>query len=169
MSSIRSVFFGCLGVTMVITLGDWTDKAEMWHSGLCLLNKAILTDVKRKAALKKSHQEVLNWGAQSLKQHRTRSVTEDEGKQTLCLYARKMESDTRVQNQLQLSDAHLKKLHKTTACVHTDVSIFCGSPGFASTHRGIRLLWSTCTDLHLVMCWLVLDPEHPEPLELMRN
>lgn len=53
MSSIRSVFFGCLGVTMVITLGDWTDKAEMWHSGLCLLNKAILTDVKRKAALKK--------------------------------------------------------------------------------------------------------------------
>lgn len=53
MSSIRSVFFGCLGVTMVITLGDWTDKAEMWHSGLCLLNKAILTDVKRNAALKK--------------------------------------------------------------------------------------------------------------------
>lgn len=41
-----------------------------------------------------------------------------------------MQSDTRVQNQLQVSDARLKNLHKITACVHADVYVFCGCPGF---------------------------------------
>lgn len=51
MSPIRSVFFGWLSVAMEITQGDLRDKAVMWHFWLCLLNKAVLEDGKRKAVL----------------------------------------------------------------------------------------------------------------------
>lgn len=95
-------------------------------------------------------------------------VTEGESKQMLWMQQR-WNQTLGSKNQLQVSDAHLNNLHKITACAHAEVYVCCCCPGFTSTQRGIRLLWSTCRDLCLIICWLVLDPEHPKPLEITKN
>lgn len=48
-------------------------------------------------------------------------------------------------------------------------SVFCGCPGFPSTHRWICPLWSTCRDLCWIICRLVFRSRKLEPLELTIN
>lgn len=171
---------------------DLRDKAEMWHFCLCLLIKTVLKDGKRKAAQKRTRNTHVKkeWehmagtysslsknkssgrpklGAQGLKQHGT------------CRELQRMRANKRfIQIQQRLNQKRGSKtssryqmisyrIRTTSQHALLPTCVFCGCPGFHSTHRGICPLWSTCRDLCRIICPLVFISRKLEPLEMMIN
>lgn len=186
MCSIRSVFFGCLGVTMVITLGDLRDKTEMWHLGLCLLNKAVLTDVKRKVVLKK---RTKNTYVKKEWEH-VSSLSKNKSSGSAKLGDPEPETTWNTQSYRVWEPTNTSFECKKDGIRHEHpklvLGIRCSSNESAQnhcmcSHWRVCFLWLSWirfdtkrdppTVIHMLrLAWLVLDPEHPlKPLELKRN
>lgn len=160
----------------------------MWHFCLFLLNKTVLKDGKRKAAQKRTRNTHVKkeWehisslsknkssgrpklGDQGLKQHGT------------CRELQRMRANKRfIQIQLRWNQKCGSKTSSRyqmisyricTTSQHAllPTCVFCGCPGFPSTHRGICPLWSTCRDLCRIICPLVFISRKLEPLGMTIN